>query len=132
MDGSGRDGAECSRKVASGRRVAGAIQFLVNDRDLLLEYARILHETFLVSVLMYGEDNVMERDRERSRVRAVQMDNLRGLLGIRRMYAWIWELCGVKKGLDEKIDEAVLWWFGHVERMERDRIDKRVYVGVCW
>ena len=41
------------------------------------------------------------------------------------------ELCGVKKGLDEMIDEGILRWFGHVERMERDRIAKRVYVGEC-
>ena len=40
-------------------------------------------------------------------------------------------LCGVRKGLDEGIDEGVLRWFGHVERMERDRIAKRVYVGEC-
>ena len=48
------------------------------------------------------------------------------MLGIRRMdriaNAQIRELCGVRKGLDERIYEAVLWWFGHVERMERDRI----------
>ena len=30
----GTDGAECSRKVASLRRVAGAIRSLVNARDL--------------------------------------------------------------------------------------------------
>ena len=35
------------------------------------------------------------------------------------------------KGVDERIDEGVLRWFGHVERMENDRIDKRVYVGEC-
>ena len=46
--------------------------------------------------------------------------------------AWIRQLCGVTKGVDEKIDEGVLRWFGHVERMENDRIAKRVYVGVCW
>ena len=45
--------------------------------------------------------------------------------------AWIRELCDVKKGVDERIDEGVLWWFGHVERMEYDRISKRVYVGEC-
>ena len=39
------------------------------------------------------------------------------------------ELCGVKKGLDEMID-GVLWWFGYVERMERDRIAERVLVVV--
>ena len=45
---------------------------------------------------------------ERSRVRVVQMDNLRGLLGIRKMdriqNAQVRELCGVRKGLDEGID----------------------------
>ena len=28
-------------------------------------------------------------------------------------------------------DEGVFRWFGHVERMERDRIAKRVYVEEC-
>ena len=49
---------------------------------------------------------------ERSRIRAVQMDNLRCLLGIKRM-----EACGVTKRVDERIDEGVFRWFGHVERM---------------
>ena len=35
------------------------------------------------------------------------------------------ELCGVKKGLDERIEESVLRWFGHVERMERGMISKK-------
>ena len=35
------------------------------------------------------------------------------------------------KGVDKSINMDVLQWFGHVERMERDRIAKRVYVGVC-
>ena len=38
------------------------------------------------------------------------------------------ELCRVKKGLDERIDDGILRWFGHVKRMERDRIAKRVYL----
>ena len=35
------------------------------------------------------------------------------------------------KGVDERIDEGVLQWFGHVERIEKDMIAKRVYVGEC-
>ena len=66
--------------------------------------------------------------KERSRIRAVQMDNVRGLIGIDRMdgvpNARIRELCRVKKGLDE----SVLRCFGHAERVESERIAKRV----CW
>ena len=40
-------------------------------------------------------------------------------------------MCGVTKGLDEKIGESVLRWFDHVERMENDRIANRVYIGEC-
>ena len=41
------------------------------------------------------------------------------------------ELCGVTKGVDERIDEGVLRWFGHKERMENDKIAKRAYVVKC-
>ena len=96
----GTGGAECNRIVASGGRVAGAIRSLVSVRGLQLECARVLHETLLVLVLMYGSETMLWKEKERSRVRAVQVDNLRGLLGIRRMdrvgNVWIRELCGVR------------------------------------
>ena len=51
-------------------------------------------------------------ENERSRIRAVQRDKLRGLQDIRRIdkvqNARIRELCGVTKAMDEKIDEVVL------------------------
>ena len=53
--------AECRRKVESGRKAAGTIRSLVNARGLQVECCM------------------------RSRIRAVQMDNRRGVLGIRRM-----------------------------------------------
>ena len=69
MDESGTDGKECNRKVASGRRVAGALSFLVNAKDLQLECARVLHETLLVPILIYGSETMLWK--EKSRVRAV-------------------------------------------------------------
>ena len=44
LDESGTDEAECSRKVASGRKVASAIGFLVNAKGLKLECTRVLNE----------------------------------------------------------------------------------------
>ena len=81
-------------------------------------------------VLMYDSETMLWEEKERSRVRAVQVDNFRGFLGIRRMdnvsNARMREFWG-----DERIDEGVLRCFGHVERMENDRIAKRVCVREC-
>ena len=52
---SGTDEAEGCRKVKSGR-VAGDIRSLVSARSLLLECARVFHESLLVSVLIYGSE----------------------------------------------------------------------------
>ena len=45
----------------------------------------VLHETLLVHVLMYGSETMLWKEKEISRIRDIQMNNLRGLLGIRRM-----------------------------------------------
>ena len=71
---------------------------------------------------MYVREAILWKEKERSRIRGVQMENLRGLLPIRTINripnARIRELCGVKKGLDERIEEG----FGDA---------KGVYVGEC-
>ena len=76
------DEAECSRKAASGRRVSSANRSL---KGLQLECARILRETLLVPVLMYGSETMIWKEEERSRIGAVEMDKIRSLLVIRRM-----------------------------------------------
>ena len=64
----------------------------------------------------------------------MQTYNFRGLLGIMGMdiipNARKRELCGVAKGVNERIYESVLRWFGHIEKMDNDRIAKRVCLGV--
>ena len=80
LDETGRDEAQCSKKGASGRRVADAIRSLVNVMSLQLECARVLHESFLVLVPSYGSEIMIWRGKEKSRIRTVLMDTLRGLL----------------------------------------------------
>ena len=50
--------------MASGRKVADALRYLVRARDLQLECVRALHEKLLVPVLMYGSETVMEEEGE--------------------------------------------------------------------
>ena len=63
----------------------------------------VLNETLLVPVVLtYGSEKMLWKENEKSRTRAVQMDNLRGSLVIRRMEndpnTRIMELYGVTKG----------------------------------
>ena len=75
---------------------------------------------------MYGSESMLGKEKERSRIRAVQMDNLRRFLGIRGMdrvlNAQIRELCGGMKGVGKRIDEGVLRWFSNLVRMEKNRM----------
>ena len=113
--------------------VLGASRSLVSARGLKPECVRVLHEMSLVPVLIYGSETMIWKEEERSRIRVVQMDKITSLLGIRRMdgvpNARIRELSGMAKGVDERIEGGVLHWFSHEERMENNRIGKRLYVG---
>ena len=133
LNESGTDNQECRRNVESGMKVEGFIRSLVNDMCLQLDCTRVLHEGLLVPVLLYGSKTIIWREKERLRIRSVQMNNLRGLLAVRRIdrvqHTWIRKLCRVAKGVAESIDESVLRWLRHNERMENHRIAKRVYMG---
>ena len=53
--------SKCHRKVASERKVEGAIRSLVNARGLQLECERVVHEGLLVPVLLYGSETMIWR-----------------------------------------------------------------------
>ena len=74
LDESGTDEEECSKKVASGRKVAGAIRSLVNAKSLQLECARVLDKSLLMPAPTYGSETMIWMEKERSRIRVVQMD----------------------------------------------------------
>ena len=46
----------------SGRRVVGVIKSLVDARDLQLEYTRVLHETMLIPVHIYGSETMLWKE----------------------------------------------------------------------
>ena len=58
---------QCRRKGVNGHKIAGAIRSLVNAIDLQLECARLLHEKFLVPILIYDNDSMLWKEKERSK-----------------------------------------------------------------
>ena len=69
-----------------------------------------VHEALVVAVLLYGSETLILREKERYRTWAVQMENLRGMLGIR-----IRVLYRMMKGVDEGTNKMFLQWFDHIE-----------------
>src|SRR5678815_5206999 len=73
--------------------------------------------------------------RYRSKVQCVQMDNLSGVLGVRRIDKMrnecIRELCGVKEGVNEIINESTLKWFSHVKWMDDSQLVRQIYSDEC-
>ena len=86
LDESSTYEAECRREVASGRRDAGVIRSLVNARDFQFHCTRVFYETVLVPILMYSSETMIRKEMERTKIRAVQMNNLRACWVLER---WI-------------------------------------------
>src|SRR5678815_4939980 len=100
---------------------------------LSLESSRVLHEGMLLPVLMYSSGTMVWNKRYRSKLQCVQMDNLRGVLSVKRNDKMrnerIRELFCVENGVNERINESTLRWFGYVERMDDSRSVKWMYSG---
>ena len=68
---------------------------------------------------------------EKLRITAAEMYNVRGYCGIRRIdrirNEEVLRMGNVSKPIVQKIDEQVLRWFGHVERMSNECKVKSVY-----
>ena len=67
---------------------------------------------------------------ERRRLNVFEMKCLRSMAGVSRFDRLrneeVRERAGVRKELAAKVDMNVLRWFGHVERMDNERLTKRV------
>ena len=59
----------------------GPIRSLVNARGLQFQCTRELHEGLLVPVLLCGSETMIWIEKEMSKSRVVQMDNLKSLSG---------------------------------------------------
>ena len=72
---------------------------------------------------------IRQREKEGSRIRAIQMNNLMDFLGIWRidkiLNPWVKVFCGVEK----RIDKSILWCLLHMKGMENSKIALRIYKG---
>ena len=70
------------------------------------------------------------RSAERRKVNVLEMKCLRSMVGVSRMdrirNEEMRRKAGIERTLASRVDQRVLRWFGHVERMDESRLARRV------
>ena len=122
--------ADVSNRVKEGSKVLGAVNGVIKNRGLGMNVKRALYEKVIVPTVMYGSELWGMKESERQKLNVFEMRCLRSMCGVTR---WdrlrntvVRDRTGVKKELAERVDKNVLRWFGHVERMDDEKLLKRV------
>ena len=90
-----------------------------------------MYEGIVEPSLLYGSEVWGLNMNDRKRIEVVEMICLRNICGVRRInrvrYDNIRRRCIKKAGVSERMDQSILKWFDDVERMEDDRLARKVY-----
>ena len=91
-----------------------------------------LYKSIVVPSLVYGSESWSLSARDRSRLEVVEMKCLRSICGLRRVdrvrNEEIRRRCQMEVSISERVEQNVLRWFGHMERMPEERVVKQVYM----
>ena len=122
--------ADVRNRVNEGCKVLGAMKGIIGNRGVNMNVKRVLHERVIVPTVTYGSELWGMRVNERQKLNVFEMKCLRSMAGVSRLDRLrneeVRERTGVRKELASRVDGNVLRWFGHVERMDNERLLKRV------
>ena len=122
---------EVNHRIAESKKTWGALKVLWSKRHISTEAKVGMYEGIIEPGLLYGCEVWSLNVRDRKRLEAVEMNCLRNICGVRRIdrvsNVEIRKRCGKNVSVSQRMDQGVLRWFGHVERMGNERIAKRVY-----
>jgi len=127
----GKMSEEVIHRIGEANKVSGGLQKLWKKRSVSVEAKVGMYEGIVEPSLMYGSEVWNLNVHERKRVEAVEMNCLRSICSVRRIDRVrndeIRRRCRKKGSVSERMDQSILRWFGHVERMDGDRMAKQVY-----
>ena len=118
------------QRVNEGCKVWGAMKGVMKSRGLGMNVKRELYERVVVPTVTYGSELWGMKVSERNKLNVFEMRCLRNMVGVTRLDRFrneeIRRRTGVTLELDKRVDRNVLRWYGHVERMDDQRLLKRV------
>ena len=122
--------ADVRHRVNEGCKVLGALKGVMKNRGLGMNVKKVLYEKVVVPTVMYGSESWDMKVTERQKLNVFEMKCLRSMTGVSRLDRVTNEVVrartGVRRELAARVDMNVLRWFGHVERMDNERLLKKV------
>ena len=122
--------ADVHHRVNEGCKVLGALKGVVKNRGLGMNVKKVLYEKVVVPIVMCGSESWGMKVTERQKLNVFEMKCLRSMTGVSRLDRVRNELVrartGVRRELTARVDMNVLRWFCHVERMDNERLLKKV------
>jgi hypothetical protein len=112
-----------------GRSVEMFYPFL-REENVPLNVKKIIFESILTPLLMYGAECWTTTTKTRSRIQAAEMRPLRTMIGKSRRDRVRNERVRERIGVcpvQKKIEKSQLRWLGHLERMDDQRVAKRCF-----
>ena len=129
IDANGGVEADVRHRVNERCKVLGALKGVMKNRGLGMN-VKVLYEKVVVPTVMYGSESWGMKVTERQKLNVFEMKCLRSMTGVSRLDRVRNEVVrartGVRRELAARVAMDVLRWFGHVERMDNERLLKKV------
>ena len=124
-------GMDVQQRVNGGMKVFGAVKSMWKVKSLSMKGKRAMYQGIVVPTALYGAETWGASVRDRRRLDVMEMKCLRSMCGVNRRdrvrNEEVRRRVGIQETLSERMDRRVLSWYGHIERMDDDRLTKRIY-----
>lgn len=122
----GKCDPDIKRRIGLTHAVFSKLSNIWNSRKLALGIKFKVFESMIIPVLMYGSECWTMRKADEQRILVAEMCWLRKILGISRLQHLrneeIRRRAGMEVTLIDRIKDRRLRWFGHVSRMDSNRL----------
>ena len=123
-------GEEVNHRILEAKKAWGELIDVWKKKHISRGVKVGMHKGITEPSFLHGCEGWTLKVCERKRMEEDEMNCLRNICGLRRIdRVPNVEIRRSEKnvGVSHRIDQGVLWWFGHVERMGDERMVKRVY-----
>lgn len=126
----GTSGKELNRRIQLGSGFYNIVKDLIWNPHVPIKCKKTIYQTYFVPIITYGAETWVMKAREESRLQAAEMRFLRSMIGKTRRDRV--RNVDVRKRIDverlqERAERTRLKWYGHVRRMDENRLPKKYF-----